>query len=175
VSAASVRRFGIIAPLALALAAGGCGDEDGTSPLAPAQGIAGVWVRYRPDPMAADPVALTAGYADTLALESDGRGRWSRIMVLGFTGTAQRVDEGVMLVEKGPVLELRPIVAPCPACNTVDPLSFRAPYLLLRTSADRLVLRRNRTPDVVTFDGYEMVGGDVAYYERRASAARLEN
>lgn len=174
-TAAFGRRLGVLAPLALAFVLGGCGDEDGTSPFAPTHGIAGTWVRYRPDPMAADPVALTAGYADTLLLDGDGRGRWSRIMVPGFAGTAQRVDEGVVLQSKGPLIELRPIVEPCPECNQVDASAYPPPYVVLRTSADRLVVRRNMPRGAVTFSGYEMVGGGLAYYERRASNPRLEN
>lgn len=166
-----MRRLALVAPLLLAL--GGCGDDDGTSPFAPTHGIAGTWVRYQPPPRAADPVALTAGFADTLELDAEGRGRWSRIMLGGVAGV-RRVAEEIVLLAKGPVVELRPRLEPCPACNQVDPSQFLAPFLVIRTSADRLEIRRNLPPRVMVFDEMVMVGGNVAYYERRASAPQLE-
>src|SRR5215218_1680023 len=146
--AGRLRRAVVASLLPFALvAAPGCGDDDGVSPLRPDRDIAGMWIRYQPIPKGAIPVALPRTINDTLFLGNHGTGQWSREVPMSAGIEPLRMTTSVELRSLGPRLVLFSGSVPCPACDilTMDQARLSTmlpvePYRIYRTDVDHLTV-----------------------------------
>lgn len=151
-----------------------CGDDTGVSPLAPARGLAGMWVRYVPPAPPGLPVARPRPIDDTLFVASDLSGHWSR-EIEGSAGIVPlRSTETVHVEEHGPVLRMVIVLPICRACEGllgVQLTTFATPptFRIERMDADHLVIRQIDPAGMPVAIPY-----GPAYYVRTKSQSMLD-
>ena len=152
-----------IAALLLVTVVGAC--DDGLGPIRRGDDLVGVWVRYQPGGDIALPTINAPAAFDTLYLEADHFGIWSRTGYNPSGPVLVQSKSNVWFSPDGFVVRLWEIPEPCPACNTIDVRQYPAPFEIIRKDRDHIVVRS--TPGLMYPD---MLGsGPVTfYYERRA-------